>query len=100
MQDADTLCAAIRKKATALRSLGYRVRLDLTDTGESILLETDGTPEVGEGEADTTLRLSSDDLAKLIAGKLSPMLAFTTGRLKVDGSRGVAMKLAGLLDED
>ena len=37
---------------------------------------------------------------KLIAGRLSPMLAFTLGKLKVEGSKGVAMKLASLLDED
>jgi putative sterol carrier protein len=44
--------------------------------------------------------LSSDDLIRLIAGRLSPMLAFSTGRLRVEGSKGVALKLASLLDED
>ncbi len=44
------------------------------------------------------MTLSSDNLLKLIQGKLSPMMAFSTGRLKVQGSQGVAMKLAGLLD--
>ena len=46
------------------------------------------------------LRLSSTDLEKLMRGKLSPMLAFSTGRLRVEGSKGVAMKLGSLLDED
>ena len=62
-----------------------------------------GTPSVepatGEDEADTVLRLSATDLEKLMRGKLSPMLAFSTGRLKVEGSKGVAMKLGSLLDE-
>ena len=53
-----------------------------------------------EGAADTVLSLSSADLLKLADGKLSPMLAFATGRLKVEGSKGVAMKLAAMLDED
>ncbi len=104
MADLDTLLGAFRQHAASLHQLGYRVRFDLTDTGESLLLDATGgraeiEPADGESEADTVLRLSSDDLAKLAAGRLSPMLAFSTGRLRVDGSKGVAMKLASLLDE-
>jgi putative sterol carrier protein len=87
-----------------LGALGYRVRFDLTDTGESILVDGQPGGEIGPAteatEADTVLRLASGDLEKLIAGRLSPMLAFSTGRLRVEGSKGVALKLASLLDED
>ena len=105
MPDAETLIARMRAKGGGLRSLGYRVRFDLTDTGESILLDgTGGHASVeaagGVEEADTIISMSSDDLAKLMEGRLSPMLAFSTGRLRVDGSKGVALKLASLLDED
>ncbi len=106
MADAESLIAGIRTRADALRSLGYRVRFDLTDTEESVLLDATGggAPSIeatsGDEEADTVLRLSSADLEKLMRGKLSPMLAFSTGRLRVEGSKGVAMKLASLLDED
>lgn len=105
MPDAESLIAEMRNRADALRSLGYRVRFDLRDTEESILLDasTGGAPTVeaatGEEEADTVLRLASTDLEKMMRGRLSPMLAFSTGRLRVEGSKGVAMKLAGLLDE-
>ena len=51
-------------------------------------------------EADTVLRMSAENLGKLMAGRLSPMLAFSTGRLRIEGSKGVALKLASLLDED
>ena len=106
MADAESLMARMRTRAGALRSLGYRVRFDLSDTEESILLDATGggapTIEAAgtEEEADTVLRLSATDAEKLVDGRLSPMLAFSTGRLKVEGSKGVAMKLAGLLDED
>lgn len=106
MADAESLMARMRSRVDALRSLGYRVRFDLTDTEESILLDATGggAPSVeavdAEEEADTVLRLSSADAEKLMKGKLSPMLAFSTGRLRVEGSKGVAMKLASLLDED
>jgi len=105
MTDIEDLMAAMEARAPHLRGLGYRVRFDVTDAGGSILLDgTGGRAELSvadeEAEADSVLRLSSADLAALIAGKLSPMLAFATGRLKVEGSKGVAMKLASLLDED
>ena len=103
MSNADAIIARLRTKAAGLRGLGYKVQFSLTDTGEHVLLDATGssvTVEEGEGDADTTLLLTSADLLKLAAGKLSPMLAFATGRLKVEGSKGVAMKLASLLDED
>ena len=105
--DQDSLIAALQSRSTALRGLGYRVRFDVTgETGDIVILldATGGAPVIepadGTTEADTILRLSDGDLAKLIAGRLSPILAFSTGRLRVEGSKGVAMKLAGLLDED
>jgi putative sterol carrier protein len=105
--DQDSLIAALQARSTALRGLGHRVRFEVTgDAGDSVILldATGGVPVIEPAdsatEADTILRLSGDDLAKLIARKLSPMLAFATGRLRVEGSKGVAMKLAGLLDED
>jgi putative sterol carrier protein len=105
MPDLDGLIGQMRARGAGLRGLGYRVRFDLTDTGEAILLDATGSqaavePAAAGEEADTVLALSSDDLAKLIAGRLSPMLAFSTGRLRVEGSKGVALKLASLLDED
>ena len=106
MADAESIMAGMRGRADALRRLGYRVRFDLSDTEESILLDATGggTPSIeaatAEDEADTVLRLSATDLERLMQGKLSPMLAFSTGRLRVEGSKGVALKLASLLDED
>jgi putative sterol carrier protein len=104
MPSADDLLQRMMAKAGALKSLGYKVRFDLTDAPGHILV--DGTPggaialAESDAEADCVLSLSAENLEKLIAGKLSPMMAFTLGKLKVEGSKGVAMKLASLLDED
>jgi putative sterol carrier protein len=35
----------------------------------------------------------------LIDGELNAMMAYTLGKLKIDGSMGVAMKVAALLEE-
>jgi putative sterol carrier protein len=95
------LVESIEERSETLSTLGYRVRFDLTDGGSILVDATGGSVDVSTaegGEADTVMKLSSDNLLKLIHGKLSPMMAFSTGRLKVQGSQGVAMKLAGLLD--
>ncbi|MEM6565804.1 MAG: SCP2 sterol-binding domain-containing protein, partial [Pseudomonadota bacterium] len=44
-----------------------------------------------------TIGISLANLEKLIAGKLNPMTAFATGRLKVSGDMAVALKLGKLL---
>lgn len=100
MTDVDTLVSAIEDRAGDLKSLGYRVRFDLIDGGSIVVDATGGkvTVATGTDEADTVLKLTSDNLLKLIEGRLNPMIAFSTGRLKVQGSQGVALKLAGLLD--
>nr|WP_272211110.1 SCP2 sterol-binding domain-containing protein [Marinicella sp. W31]MDC2876992.1 SCP2 sterol-binding domain-containing protein [Marinicella sp. W31] len=105
MADLDTLIAAMEDRADRLEELGYRVRFDLKDGGSILLDAVDGDvavsrDETNEAEADTVLVMTSDNLAKLIDGKLNPMLAFSTGRLKVRGSQGVALKLAGLLEAE
>lgn len=46
------------------------------------------------GPADCTIRISSENLLKLMDGKLDPMLAYTFGKLKISGRTGVAMKIA------
>jgi putative sterol carrier protein len=50
-------------------------------------------------EAVCTIRVSAENMEKLMAGALNPMLAYTLGKLKIDGSMGVAMKVAALLEE-
>ena len=99
----DSLTDQLKTQAAMNPPLGYRVKFDL---GEDGVLVWDGTvtpPEIatvdGGGEADTVLRLSLDDLGKLLSGTLDPTLAYMTGKLKIQGSTGVAMKLAAMLGD-
>ena len=64
----------------------------------------DGTgdqPAVSEadGEADTIMRLSEEDFRKLMEGSLDPTLAYMTGKLKVEGKLGVALKINSMLSD-
>ena len=102
MTDTSILIEAMEARAEALAGLGHRVRFDLTDTDETILLDATGpalSVTSGKEDAEAVLSMASDTLEKLITGKMSPMVAFSTGRLRVAGSQGVALKLAGLLND-
>ena len=103
----DVLTEQLKSQAAMNPPLGYRVTFDLGDDG---LLLWDGTvtpaqiaavPEGdgGDPEADTVLRLSLDDFGRLLSGTLDPTLAYMTGKLKITGSTGVAMKLAAMLGD-
>jgi putative sterol carrier protein len=47
--------------------------------------------------ADCTIKMDFGDFADLIGGKLDGMTAFMTGKLKIEGDMGVAMKLQSIL---
>lgn len=100
MAATEDLIDAIRARVGNVERVGYRIVVALTDNDDTITIADgeDGiSVEAGGEEADTTVRLSSANLQKLMDGKLNPLVAYSTGRLKVEGSQGVALKLAGLL---
>lgn len=68
------------------------------DEGAIFLNDTvsPATVENTQGDAPCTIRISLDNFEKLLSGDLNPMMAFMTGKMKVDGDKGVAMKLASL----
>jgi putative sterol carrier protein len=97
----DDLTTRIRQKAAGSPPLGYRVKFELGDDGIIFWDGTNSAAEIGneDGEADTTIGISADDLGKMIEGSLNPTLAYMTGRLKVSGSMGVALKISQLLED-
>lgn len=103
----DSLAEQLKSQAAMNPPLGYRVRFDLGDDGALFWDGTVTPPEIATGaaggdgaaEPDTVLTLSLDDLDKLLSGSLDPTLAYMTGKLKIQGSTGVAMKLAAMLGD-
>lgn len=60
----------------------------------------DGQASVGEGAAENpkmTLKATADDFGSMMAGQLNPMQAFMTGKIKVVGDTGLALKLMPLI---
>ena len=97
----DGLMEALRGRAALAPKLGYRVKFDLGEDGVILFDGTEDTPKVAaeDGEADSTLTLSPEALRQLVDGALDPTFAYMTGKLKISGSMGVALKLAAMLED-
>jgi putative sterol carrier protein len=80
----------------------YQFDLSGTESGSYQLKIEDGKAEYAEGtpfEAKCTLQLSDESFLKLVQGALNPTMAFMTGKLKIQGDLGQAMKLQSLLEK-
>lgn len=77
------------------------IQFELTGEGGGTWHVTiaDGACEVAEGPHDDptlVVLASAENWLKVVAGSLDPQLAFLTGRLKVRGDMGLAMRLRAL----
>jgi putative sterol carrier protein len=50
----------------------------------------------GDGDADATISTTQETFEKIVAGEQNPTSAYMTGKLKIKGDMGAAMKLQKL----
>jgi 2,4-dienoyl-CoA reductase (NADPH2) len=69
-------------------------------TPSNLFLDTRrDSPEVLDASSDkaqTVMSLSATDMNDMLGGRLDPVKAFMSGRMKIDGDMSIAMKLAAL----
>ena len=65
--------------------------------GEGAIMVDGAGVREGDEDADVTLTATTEVFEQLLAGDLSAASAFMTGKLSVDGSMGLAMKLGQVL---
>jgi len=75
---------------------------DITgDDGGKWTLTCDGAKgtitEGVEGEPQCTITMEAADFVEMIGGDLNPQMAFMTGKLKVQGDIGLALKIQAIL---
>ena len=85
------------KAAGVNATIQYDITGDQGGTWNAVI--KDGTCTVNPGAAaapSLTLSMSSQDWLDMVGGKLSGQMAFMSGKLKLKGDMGLAMKIGGL----
>ena len=81
--------------ASKRAGMGNAYVFDIEGEGQWLVDVRDGALTVMEGpaEADATISTSGETFEKIGAGELNPTTAYMTGKLKIKGDMGAAMKL-------
>ena len=70
-------------------------KFEITGIG-AVVVDSDGA-RIGDDDADVTLSASPETFKGILDGDVNPTMAFMSGKLKIDGSMSMAMKLASAL---
>lgn len=97
----DAIHAKIKEKMSMAAGLDAKVKFDFGDDGQIFVDATQSPPVISneDEDADTTFVTSIDTFKAILAGEQDPNIAFMMGKLKVQGSMGLAMKLNGILED-
>ena len=95
----ELVTAGLKEKIGEDCGLGSILKFDFGDDG-ILVLDASQVPNVisnEDTEAACTMAISLADFMEMADGKLDSTMAFMSGKLKIQGDMGVAMKLGPLL---
>lgn len=92
--------AALPERAVPEKTAGMHNTyvFDVEGVGQWTVAVEDGAVSVSEGagDADCTIRASEETLLKIAKGEANATTAYMTGKLKIEGDMGAALKLQKL----
>lgn len=94
----DTILEQLNKQAQNVSPIGAKIKFAIDD--HNIMIDGSGDSNVvtlDDADADTVIICSAETLMKLKSGDLNPMMAVMTGKVKIKGDMGLAMKLQSLI---
>ncbi|MDX6512862.1 MAG: hypothetical protein QOE36_2366 [Gaiellaceae bacterium] len=99
-EDVRTFFEQLESRADASKTAGMTNSyvFDIEGAGQWRVDVNDGAVKVSEGggDADVTISATEETFRKIAAGEQNPTSAYMTGKLKVKGDMGAAMKLQKL----
>ena len=91
---------SLPSRADAAKTAGMNnsYLFDIEGEGQWLVTVADGNVSVAEGggEADATISTNAETFEKIVDGEQNPTTAYMTGKLKIKGDMGAAMKLQKL----
>jgi len=88
-----------RADESKIAGMNNTYRFDIDGAGSWVVDVRDGNVTVtqdGDAEPDTTISTSEDTFQKLVSGEQNATTAYMTGKVKIKGDMGAAMKLQKL----
>jgi putative sterol carrier protein len=92
----DTLESRVDASKTAGLTSSYLFEIDGAGTWKVDVADGKVSVTEGTGDADVTIRTSQETFSALASGEQNPTTAYMTGKLKVEGDMGAALKLQKL----
>ena len=92
------LFSKISEKAEQVPAIGASIKLDFGD--HKVMIDGKGEKNIindCDEEADCVVHCAMEDFMSMAKGDLNPMMAVMTGKIKIKGDMGVALKLQSLL---
>ena len=93
----DSVNAAAQALQTKIDEAGFDGSVKFDMEGAGVIRLVDGAVSTEDGDAECTITASMETFQELFDGDLDPTAAFMTGKIKIDGDMGQAMKLSQLL---
>ena len=89
---------AARADAEKTAGMNNSYLFEIEGAGTWLVTVADGNVSVNEGagEAQTTITTTEENFLAISRGELNPTTAYMTGKLKIKGDMGAAMKLQKL----
>ena len=99
--DLEETTVRVKEKMQYAPHIRARVKFDFGEDGVIFIDTTQDPPEVSHDnkESDVTLSCELDLFEGFLTGKRNPNIAFMMGRLNVEGSIPIALKLNSVLED-
>lgn len=91
----DVVNGAVTALGQKISSFDSTAKFVIENEG-SIMIDAAGV-HAGDGDAEVTLTADRDTFESILNGTTNPTMAYMSGKLKIDGSLPVAMKLGAAL---
>ena len=96
--DIQTVMDQFNEQAKGMDPIGGKVKFAIDD--KAVIIDGSGSENAlsfEDGEADCTITTSMETLLKMKSGDINPMMAVMSGKVKISGDMGLAMKLQGMM---